>query len=176
MASAFNLTAQLNLQGPANVGSIVQNIKKQLGNISANVNINVNPQTGKNITALNSAFKNFNATLGQTRIVASDAAKAISSLSQAVNAAGKPLNSLTGQIQTNIQATAQLAKNLQNAQKQTNRAGSSFEDFGRRAGQAVKRFTGFAAVTGLVYKFGNALNAASKEFVEFNKEIGRAHV
>jgi hypothetical protein len=39
MASTFNLTAQLNLRGPANIRAVVVNIRRQIGTIDANVNI-----------------------------------------------------------------------------------------------------------------------------------------
>jgi hypothetical protein len=36
MAKAFNLTAQINLQGPTNLKPVVSNLKKQLSGITAN--------------------------------------------------------------------------------------------------------------------------------------------
>ena len=59
MAGAFNLTAQLNLRGPANVGAVVANIRKQLGSINATVNVQINPTTTRNIGQLNGALRNW---------------------------------------------------------------------------------------------------------------------
>ena len=53
MANSFNLTAQINLQGPKNVKSVASQIKKQLGNISADVKITVDKNASKNVGQLN---------------------------------------------------------------------------------------------------------------------------
>ena len=173
MANAFNLTAQLNLQGPANITSVVNNIRRQLGNINANVNVVINPNTNRNITALNSSFQTFNRTLRDTRTVTRDAASAITALGRAINQAANPLNNLNVNLRNNINATAQLAQNLQNTNRACNQAGGAFEAFGRQAGNAIRRAAAFSTVAGLVYKLGNSFNAASKEFIEFNKELVR---
>ena len=85
MANAFNLTAQLNLKGPTNVGVIVSDIKKQLGTISANVNITISANAAKNVTQLNSALLNLNKTFQATQVSATSAANAIAQFNAAVN-------------------------------------------------------------------------------------------
>ena len=57
MASGYNLTVQLNLQGPKNVGQIVNNINKQLGNIQANVNIKTSSQAQKAMQGIANSAK-----------------------------------------------------------------------------------------------------------------------
>ena len=44
MAQAFNLTAQINLRGPANIKSIAADIKRQLGAIEGNVTFKIDPK------------------------------------------------------------------------------------------------------------------------------------
>ena len=75
-ASAFNLTAQVNLRGPSNVRQITSRLRKQLGDVTADVKVNLNRNSIKDITALNSSLKNLNQTLGQTTTSARSAAKA----------------------------------------------------------------------------------------------------
>ena len=58
MASGYNLTVQLNLQGPKNVQSIVNNINKQLGGINATVNIKTNASAAKQLQNLANGAKN----------------------------------------------------------------------------------------------------------------------
>ena len=41
MANAFNLTAQLNLQGPSNVKSVVAGIKKELQGVKLDLNLKI---------------------------------------------------------------------------------------------------------------------------------------
>ena len=48
MAKGYNLTVQLNLQGPNNVGQVVNNINKKLQNIRADVNVKLPPQVAQN--------------------------------------------------------------------------------------------------------------------------------
>ena len=57
MSSAYNLTVQLNLQGPQNLNSVVNQINKKLGNINANVNVNVPGTAIKQIAQVNSGLK-----------------------------------------------------------------------------------------------------------------------
>jgi hypothetical protein len=80
MASAFNLTAQINLRGPSNVRQVVSGIRRQLQGITAKVDLQIDPQSSKNVSRLNKAFKDFNATLATTSVNARNAATAIRQL------------------------------------------------------------------------------------------------
>lgn len=53
MAKGFNLTAELNLRGPANVRQVVSNINKQLKNIKGFVNLTIDPNSAKSIAQVN---------------------------------------------------------------------------------------------------------------------------
>lgn len=173
MAAAFNLTAQLNLQGPTNVGAIVNNIKKQLNNISANVNVKVSPGTSQNIAALNAAFASFNTTLATTATNSNNAANAIRGLTQAIGQANNPLDNLQQNMANNATAANQLTQNLQNLNRTQRVCANDMEELGRQAAGTIRRFAAFGVVTGGIYKLGNAINSASKEFLEFNRELVR---
>ena len=171
MASGFNLTAQLNLQGPTNVASIVKNIKQQIGNITATVNIKVGGNTTGNLNKLTSSLTNLNNTLNNTSTNANSAAQAIRALGQAIGQANNPLNNLQQNLQNNAAAAAQLVTNLGTLRRNTQQCANQFEEFGRQSAIAVRRFAAMATVTSIIYKFGNSLDSAAKEFVEFNKEL-----
>ena len=51
--AGFNLTAQINLQGPGNVKKVVAGIQKQLNGLKADVNLNINPATVKTLQSAN---------------------------------------------------------------------------------------------------------------------------
>ena len=47
MAQKFNIVAQLNIQGPANLKQTVAKIQRQLQGVSANVNVKINTPISK---------------------------------------------------------------------------------------------------------------------------------
>ena len=57
MAAAFNLTAQINLQGPTNLKPIVSKIKKDLGSIKTTIDLDIKPTAAKNIASINTKLK-----------------------------------------------------------------------------------------------------------------------
>jgi TP901 family phage tail tape measure protein len=178
MAQAFNLTAQLNLRGPNNVGRIVSSINRQLQNINANVNLNINQNTQNAITRVNAGLTALNATLATTSANVSNAAAAVNNLTQALSG------------MANINANQQLNAAANAAQQLGNNAGAAagggagggggmnqlrteMEEFGRQSALAVRRFAAFSLVTSVVFSLTNAFNQAFKSFVDFDKEIVR---
>ena len=74
MATAFNLTAQLNVQGPFGVKPVVDKLRNQLGSIKSDVKINFDKNvssridaTTKSLTAMESRLKSINALSASTR-------------------------------------------------------------------------------------------------------------
>ena len=169
MANAFNLTAQLNLKGPTNVGVIVSDIKKQLGTISANVNITISANAAKNVTQLNSALLNLNKTFQATQVSATSAANAIAQFNAAVN----NINIKAYQTGVNSATTAsqQLTSSQANVSKALQSSSSEMEEFGKQAGLAVRRFSAFSAVTSVIFGLTNAFSKGVSSFVDFDKEL-----
>ncbi len=171
MAKGFNLTAEINLRGPSNLRQVASNIRKQLGNINANVNVQINQQTAKQISIANKSFSQFNKTLKQTQTIASSTSK---SLSQLANSAGKlssNLQKVPAQIASAAQGANQISQSNQKAAQATNALTSEFAEFGRQSALAVRRFAAFATVTGVIYKVSNAVTSATKDFLDFEKEL-----
>ena len=176
MAQAFNLTAQLNLRGPNNVGKIVSQIKKQLGTINANVNIAINPAAIQTVTQLNSALTTLNTTLATTSANATTTAAAVNSLMQAMNAAAN--SNINQSLNNASNAVQQLGANANAAAGGGAGGGggvtqlrTEMEEFGRQSALAVRRFAAFSLVTSTVFALTNAFNQAFKAFIDFDKEF-----
>jgi TP901 family phage tail tape measure protein len=169
MAQAFNLTAQLNLRGPTNVNAVVTNIRRQIGNISANVSINVNASTANNIAQLNTRLAALNTTLRTTTTRATSASQAIRQLGQAFSSVH------VGNIPAQINAAATAIGNLHRANANVHRGlaqtSTEMEEFGRQAGLAIRRFSAFSTVSGVIFGLTNAITQGLKAFIDYDREI-----
>lgn len=169
--AGFNLTAQINLRGPANVKKVVAGIQKQLNGINANVNLNLNKNTVKVLADADKKLRAINASLGK---VSANASKATSAMAQFANT----LNSIgTGNVSVKIQsaskATQQLSNNAKMSFKNIKIARTEIEEFGRQSALAVRRFTAFASVTSVIYGVNNAINQALSDFIKFDRQLVR---
>jgi len=169
--AGFNLTAQINLRGPANVKKVVAGIQKQLNGINANVNLNLNKNTVKVLADADKKLRAINSSLGK---VSANASKATSAMAQFANT----LNSIgTGNVSVKIQnaskATRQLGNNAKISFKNIKIARSEIEEFGRQSALAVRRFTAFASVTSVIYGVNNAINQALSDFIKFDRQLVR---
>ena len=172
MANAFNLTAQINIRGPANVNKVVSGIQKQLNGLNANVNLGINRNTTKTLAAANKQLQAINVSLNK---VAGSATKANASMAQFAKSA----NSLggTGNVAAKInsasKATQQLGRNAKITFKDIKLARTEIEEFGRQSALAIRRFTAFASVTSVIYGVNNAINRALSDFVKFDRQLVR---
>lgn len=169
MSTAFNLTAQLNLRGPTNVRNIVSSIRRQLGTISADVNLRIDPAATRNLTQLNTALTAFNGTLRTTQTNATATANALRGLANAIgsiNANNLPRNMANIATASNraAQATGRVTTQVEQARNQ-------MEEFGRQSALAVRRFAAFSISAGIIVGFTNAINKGVRAFVEFDKEL-----
>ena len=169
MAQAFNLTAQLNLRGPSNIGVIVSDIRKQLGSINANVNVQISSTATKNVTQLNAALTKLNSTFGNTQASANNAANAIKNFSQSVQ--GVNANNLTKSLNSAGAATQKTAQSAATASKQVKQTTSEMQEFGKQSYLAIKRFAAFSLVTGVIFGFTNAIKQGLSAFIEFDKQF-----
>ena len=173
MARGFNLTAEINLRGPSNVRNVVADIRRQLGTIDTAVTVRIDPQAANNATRLTTVLNRLNNTLTttstQSRATAaniSQLANALGSFQTSANAAARSLNGLPRNI-------AQTTQNIQRAAQQTATARTEIEEFGRQSALAVRRFAAFSLATGAIYSLVNAVSKATKEFIEFDKQVVR---
>ena len=143
MAQKFNIVAQLNLQGPTNVRSVVNDIKRQLSGVKVDVNLNVDRKASQTVNELNKNLGN----LGKNA-------------KQAQNA----LNNLGKASASSSKATASTASNL-------NAAATAAENFGKQSALAVKRFAAFSIGAGIMAGFVTALRSGTKAAIEFERQM-----
>lgn len=168
MARGFNLTAEINLRGPSNIRQITSNIRRQLGNINANINLNIDRNASRTITQVNNNLRVLTQTLGATTTAATNATTAFNNLAAAMRAVGNV--NLPATISTPLVRTAGAANNASRAIAQSR---TEFEDFGRQAGLAVRRFAAFASVTSVIYGVTNAISKGIQQYIEFDRQIVR---
>lgn len=163
MARSFNLTAQLNLAGPNNIRPIINNIRQQLGSITATVNVRINPSAVNSVNSLNRRLTTLNASLVQINTTAAQLTTTLGQLGtafQAFNAAGVAAR--------NINASARA---LREVQRNATGATTQMEEFGRQSALAVRRFTAFSVATGAIFGIVGALKSGFSEAVKFDKEM-----
>jgi TP901 family phage tail tape measure protein len=169
MAGAFNLTAQLNLKGPSNIGNIVANIKNQLGNINATIKFTLDPNAAKNVSQLDANLKSLNQTLKDTNVSATSAANALKQFSSAVNQ--NSVAKLQSSLNSANQASQKFSQSQSDISNVLKTSSSEMEEFGKQAGLAVRRFAAFSAVTSVIYGVVNSVNKGVGAFVDFDKEF-----
>ena len=169
MASAFNLTAQINLQGPANLRTVVADIRRQLGSVTIDINPQINASSARAIAGLSNDLRNLNNTLNATVVSSRNAAQAINNLGNAINSIGGR------NIQQNMNAATAAAQNLSrnvvSVGQNTQQAATQMEEFGRQSALAIRRFAAFSIVTSAVYSFINALSKGVSEFINSVDEL-----
>ena len=171
--ASFDITAQINLRGPTNVKKIAADIRKQLGSIKTNIDLKIDPNTAKNVSTLNSNFKQLEATLrkvnGSAKNVAASLGSIGTSLNNVNNAANTTTNNLN-QLQNASQkvstATKQVAQNAQNA-------ATGFQKFGKDAGLAVKRIIGFRLGSAIFNGLSSAISEGVSKFIEFERALAK---
>ena len=169
MATAFNLTAQLNLRGPTNVRSIVSSIRRQLGSISANIDLRVDPAASRNLTQISTALTNFNRTLRTTQTNAAATANALRGLSNAIS--GINANNLPRNMTNIATASNRAAQATGRMTSQIGQARNQMEEFGRQSAIAVRRFAAFSISSGIILGFTNAITKGARAFIDFDKEL-----
>ena len=171
MASAFNLTAQINLRGPANLRTVVADIRRQLGSVTVDINPQINASAARNVAGLANDLRNLNNTLNATVISSRNAAQAINNLGTAINSIGG--RNIQQNMNTATVAAQNLSRNVVSVGQNTQIAATQMEEFGRQSALAIRRFAAFSIVTSAVYSFINALSKGVSEFINFDKEFVR---
>lgn len=166
MAKGFNLTAEINLRGPANLKTIAAQIRRELGVVTGNVKLNIDPKSAKGIDVINKKLNVLNTTLVQARQGTIDLNVALSQLGSTLSSMGNSTVNVSGNMTSASTAAASTAKNI-------NVASSAMENFGRQSALAIKRFAAFSVVTSGVYALVNAINSGFRSFIEFDKQMIR---
>jgi len=163
MAKGFNLTAQINLRGPANIKPVVAKIKRELGSISTNLDIKFDTKAAKNVDNLTKRLTALNRVLLETNQNSLNLASTISTLSTTFSSLGSASKAVSGINKTtnSVNATA----------KATKQATSEIAEFGKQSALAIRRFAAFSVVTSGVFGLINAISSGTKAFIAFDQQI-----
>jgi TP901 family phage tail tape measure protein len=151
----------------SSISQTVTDIRRRLSSINANVNVRVNASSLTGVNTYNTNIRNLNNTLAQTVINATNATASINALTAAMRGASSVrLQPVSGNL-GNIGNTARTTAN------NVALAGSEIESFGRQAGLAIRRFTAFSTVAGVVYGITNAVKNGVSAFIEYDRQLTR---
>ncbi len=166
MAKNFNLTAELNLRGPANLKTVIADIKRQLGTIDGNINVKIDPGASKNIQGITRRVEAMTNAIVIARRNTDDLNASLKGLSVSLGS----IRSSGGASTSTLKTTADSIKQVSQS---TTEASSRMEEFGKQSALAIKRFAAFSFVTTGVFALVNAINSGTKAFIEFDREIVR---
>ena len=166
MASAFNLTAQINLRGPTNLRPIIAQIKRELGTINADVKVNVDARSAKSIDNITARLRVMNGVLTETRNHTQAVNQALGSLSSGFTALKSSSSGAATGMNQSLQTMKQTAKAVQVAR-------TEMQEFGKQSYLAIKRFAAFSFVTTGIFALTNAITSGLKAFINFDKEMIR---
>ncbi len=166
MAKAFNLTAQINLQGPTNIRPIVSNIKKQFSNIKADLKLNIDPKANTKIASITKGIQTLTASVDTATISINKLNIGLTTLGSSL---GK-IQSISGTVNSSI---GKVSTSSKSAAKAAREAATEIQAFGDAAGLALKRFAAFSAVSTVIYGLVNSINDAVGEFIAYDRELIR---
>ena len=164
MAKSFNLTAELNLRGPANLKTVVADIKRQLATVNGNINLKVDPAGGKNIAIIVSKINAMNKALIVARQNTDNLGNALKNLSSSLGTIQSSGSSSASSLNSTNAAMSSITKT-------TAQATSKMEEFGKQSALAIKRFAAFSFVSTGIYALLNAITSGTKAFIEFDSQI-----
>lgn len=164
MASAFNLTAQINLRGPTNLRPIVSQIRKQLGSIDSNINLKIDNKAAKSIDGVTNR-------LGAMNKVLVDVRNNTVSLNQSLRDLSGSLGSIQSSGNSAASGVKRTAQSVEKVSKDIKVARTEMEEFGRQSALAVRRFAAFSVVTTGIFALTNAISSAFSAFIDFDREL-----
>ena len=167
MATAFNLTAQLNLRGPTNTKAIAAQIKKDLsGAISNNVRINIDNKSVKSIETVTAKLKIMNEALVRAKGNTDSLNTSFAGLSSSLKSVSAASSSTAKNLSNTAKSSAEMTRGF-------SEAGSAMQDLGKQAGITIKRFAAYTIVSATIYGLVNAINDGYKAFLQFDREMVR---
>jgi len=156
---AFNLTANINAR-LANGGAIASQLRKQLSANPIGINVKLTGSAEKASKALTGSLKDLNAQI-----------RAISANSRTASSAINQLSASFSKFKSGAQNLAQTSRAAKTITAETKKATDQVGEFGRVAGLALRRNTGFLLATGAVYGLGRAITSSFSEAIRFEKEL-----
>jgi TP901 family phage tail tape measure protein len=164
MPAAFNLTVQMNMQAPKNMGSLRGALEKGLSGLKATVDVQVNKQGLNTLTSFNNQLQNLQKNLHAVTADVSRTASAFGSLGSHYTTAARGVGAMTAAHSTATNQMRQLNRESQQAVSVT-------EQFGRQAGLAARRFLAFSVAAGSIYTVVHAMRDGVREAIRFEREM-----
>ena len=164
MAAKFNIVAQLLLQGPKNLTSVVKDIKSQLSNVQANVSVKIDPRATRQIASLNKQIKDLQAQASGVGRAGKEVSSNLDKIEGSANKAGKAVRTLSSE-------SSKTGQSLKGVSKDVAVASGAIAEFGRQSGLAVKRFLAFSIPTSILLGFTVAIKKGFQGAIEFEREL-----
>lgn len=165
MPQAFNITARLQIEGPANLRPAVQQIKQQLGGIGANVQVQVSPASARGVANVNQTVQQLQANL-----------QAVQTQARAVGTALGGVRGPQAATQQSAQLNRQLGSTIGTLQKVRNQisgAGTDAGRFGELTALAARRFAAYYLGVRVLLQVRAAFADATNEALNFQREMIR---
>ena len=150
MARPFNLTAQLNIQGPAGIRTVVSKLKRELSSVKADLQVKIDPKAARSAANLNKQIQALD------RSLTTASAKA-ARLAASINSTVSGMSKLGTSSKTTTSSVDNLGKSTESVGKQLSVARTEMEEFGRVSGLALRRFAGFTIASAAVFGFVRAV-------------------
>jgi TP901 family phage tail tape measure protein len=164
--AAFNLTAQINLQGPSNVKQVVGDIRRQLSTIQTDINLKISGASAKNVDSITKSVQALNTVLIEAQTNANNLSSIMSNLAGATGRISSGASTATKGLSAISSSASAVTTNIKEAS-------SEIAEFGRQSALAVRRFAAFSAPTAVIYGLGRAFTSAFGEFVKFDRQLVR---
>lgn len=162
---SIDIKARLNLSGPHNVKPVVAALQRELGNVKVPIQVKIDARSSVGVANLTKLLKD----LTGTAVIANNSIgrlnTSLQSLSGTLGGLGKVQQSLSG-----IQRTE---KALNGVRKVSRESANEIEKFGQSAAFAIRRFSAFTVAVGAVFGFVRALQSATSEAIDFDKQLTR---
>jgi TP901 family phage tail tape measure protein len=162
---AFDLTANVNLRA-SNISATVQSIQQQLNGLTANITINVAPNSATAISIIHTRLQALIPTLNAVTTSAQQAAVALNAMSNVFK--GIQLN-----VQSMTSGISSAAKSIAAIGTQAVESSSAVERFGEQTGKLGIRFLAFSTAATAVIGFIQALRSGIGSAVDFEREMLR---
>jgi TP901 family phage tail tape measure protein len=162
---AFDLTANVNLRA-SNISATVQSIQQQLNGLTANITINVAPNSATAISIIHTRLQALIPTLNAVTTSAQQAAVALNAMSSVFK--GIQLN-----VQSMTSGISSAAKSIAAIGTQAVESSSAVERFGEQTGKLGIRFLAFSTAATAVIGFIQALRSGIGSAVDFEREMLR---
>lgn len=165
MAKSYNLTLQMNLQGPSNVKSVANKLKKELSGIGG-IKLEINQKSLASLDKATKKLKIISAVLTKASADATSLQQAFTGLSTAL---GKSASAFSAANRNLKDVTSGLNKTADSASK----AQASMSGFIRTIKARVAGAAAFQIINKAIALTGNLLNDAATQFVTYERNLNR---